>query len=173
MGKRAAVLKTAAFFYPIKAFHCQSRLCFSIIQMNPGIQTMLSQLLEKLAEEITFTSAPQWKGEEECHFQIFPEVEIYLQTLKPKGIFISSILSPVPTLKKEEIFLRLMEANLLGQGTGGGVISLDTQENFLTLSLDLPYEMDYVKFKEQIEDFVNYLSYWREEIKKLEQPSIL
>jgi len=41
----------------------------------------------------------------------------------------------------------------------------------LTLSHGFPYEMNYQGFKESIEDFVNYVVYWREEVAKFERES--
>jgi len=71
--------------------------------------------------------------------------------------------------KKEEAFIYLMKANLLGQGTGNQVLGLDPEEKTLTLSCIIPYDMDYREFKERIEDFVNYLDYWRLEVKNLQK----
>jgi hypothetical protein len=73
-----------------------------------------------------------------------------------------------PNTKKEDLFIYLMRANLLGQGAGGARIGLDPDEKFLTLSSGLPYEMNYQTFKETIEDFANYLIYWRDEVAKFE-----
>jgi hypothetical protein len=62
-----------------------------------------------------------------------------------------------------------MRANLLGQGTGKCRIGLEPQEKLLTLSLGLPYEMKYPTFREKVEDFINYVIYWREEIAQFEK----
>ncbi|MBU6446012.1 MAG: CesT family type III secretion system chaperone, partial [Verrucomicrobia bacterium] len=74
----------------------------------------------------------------------------------------------VPKKKKEELFMYLMRANLLGQGTASSRIGMDPNEKFLTLSLGVPYEMNYQSFREAIEDFVNYLFYWRAKVAKFE-----
>ena len=70
----------------------------------------------------------------------------------------------------------LMKANLLGQGTGGATLAMDENENFLTLSLVLPYDMNYKTFKDALEDFANYLDFWKAELirhqKTAEQPLI-
>jgi hypothetical protein len=39
----------------------------------------------------------------------------------------------------------------------------------LTLSHVIPYDMNYKSFKELIEDFANYLDYWRGELKRLQK----
>ena len=76
-----------------------------------------------------------------------------------------------PNKRKEELFIYLMRANLLGQATGGCRIGLSQNEKVLTLSLGLPYELNYSVFKEKFEDFVNYLVYWREEMQN-EKPML-
>ncbi len=73
-------------------------------------------------------------------------------------------IGPCPTLKKEDLFIYLMKANFLGQGTGGSAIGLDQDENFLTLSLVLPYDMNYIMFRDALEDFANYIDYWKAEL---------
>ena len=62
-----------------------------------------------------------------------------------------------------------MKANFLGQGTGGAVIGMDPEENLLTLSLLLPYDMNYKMFREALEDFANFLDYWKTELRNLPQ----
>ena len=57
-----------------------------------------------------------------------------------------------------------MKANYLGQATGSSRIGLSSDEKFLTLSLGMPYEMNYRIFREIVEDFVNFVLYWREEV---------
>lgn len=57
-----------------------------------------------------------------------------------------------------------MHANFLGQGTGGASIGIDQDEKSLTLSLAIPYEVKYETFKEHLEDFLNYVGYWRDQI---------
>ena len=73
--------------------------------------------------------------------------QIPLRDLEP-GVAMQAKICPCPEKKQEELFIFLMRANFLGQGTGGARIGLDSEEKFLTLSLGLPYEMNYQGFKE-------------------------
>ena len=82
------------------------------------------------------------------------------------GFYLESLIAPCPLEKLEELFSLLMNANFLGQGTGGAAIALDGEGKFLTLSVDLPYDMEYKNFLEILEDFINYREYWKEEIQK-------
>lgn len=103
--------------------------------------------------------------------KLFPltigEESMTLQDLDP-GVALHATICEVPKKKKEELFIFLMRANLLGQGTGSARIGIEAEEKSLTLSLGLPYEMNYQLFRETIEDFVNYLQFWRDEVAKFE-----
>ena len=126
---------------------------------------MLQEYLKKLCKEFNI-ELPELNGEKFYPFR-FGEELILIKDLHPGASFYASICE-VPTQKKEELFMFLMRANLLGQGTGLSRIGLDANEKFLTLSLGLPYEINYPTFRDTFEDFVNYLIYWREEVAKLE-----
>ncbi len=97
---------------------------------------------------------------------ISPQESVTIRELKPGAHFHATI-GNLPGGNREDLFMYLMQANYLGQGTGGSVIGLDPSENFLTLSLSIVYEMNYRIFKDKLEEFFNYLSYWREELNRL------
>jgi hypothetical protein len=127
---------------------------------------MLRKFLEQLCKELDISPTPKLNEKKIYPFRIGDE-EMELRDLDP-GVSMRAPIRICPEKKKEELFIYLGRANLLGQGTGGARIGLDENEKFLTLSLGLPYEMNYQNFKETIEDFVNYLSYWREAVTKFE-----
>lgn len=129
---------------------------------------MLREHLELLCEELEIESVPKLNEQKFYPFRLGKEVQVLLRDLEP-GVAMHANICPCPEKKREDLFIYLMRANLLGQGTGGSRIGLDTDEKFLTLSRGLPYEMNYQVFKENVEDFVNYLIYWREEMAKLEK----
>ncbi len=129
-------------------------------------------LLEELFEEMEAFPKVDWEKENKCRFFLFPDLEIFLEKL-PKEIKISASIAPFPSEKKEEILSKLMEANLLGKGTAGGLISLDEKEAFFILSLELPETIGYPFFRDSLEDFTNYLFYWRDWIDTYLKPSIL
>ena len=104
--------------------------------------------------------------------QINPEIDVWIKELQT-GIVLKSVVLPLSTdLDKETLFTYLMKANFIGQGTGGGVIALDPDEKFLTLSLIIPYEVNYRIFRDRLEDFINYLEFWKSELKRLETRQI-
>ena len=127
----------------------------------------LDQHLEQLCGEIGI-ECPKIDPEKGANLTINPEFSCLLHNLSP-GFSLQSNISPVPAKKREDLYIYLMRANFLGQGTGGARIGMDSDEKFLTLSLGFSYDMDYQTFKESVEDFVNYVAYWREETTKFEE----
>ena len=100
--------------------------------------------------------------------KISDKEEVWIKDANP-GVLMRSLLTSLfsgPSM--EDFYMYLMKANFLGQGTGGGVISLDPNEKFLTLSLSIPYEVNYRQVRDRFEDFLNYVDYLREEIKTFE-----
>lgn len=93
-------------------------------------------------------------------------LKIKIKDLNP-GVYFFSPICPCPKEKLEDLFIYLMKANLFGQGTFGAVIGLE-EEN-LTLSSALPYDMNYRDFKEIVEDFANTVDFWKEEILRLKK----
>ncbi len=131
---------------------------------------MLEQHLKKLTEELGLDPLPPKDEQEFFHLIVNPSLNVTLKELEP-GVSLSARIGPCPKEKREDLFILLARANFLGQGTGGSSISLDHEEKFLTLSLYLPYDMNYIAFKETVEDFVNYVDYWKEELIRHEQAS--
>jgi hypothetical protein len=128
---------------------------------------LFKEMVEQLTSELG-VETPKWNQQKVCTVSINPALSVSFRELVP-GFSLYSLVCPCPTLKREELFLLLMRANFLGQGTGGARIGLDENEKVLTLSIGFTYEMNYQLFKESVEDFVNYVIYWRDEIAKFER----
>ncbi len=126
---------------------------------------MLQDYLERLCEELAIAK-PKLNSRKVFLVKFVGE-SIALKDLNP-GLSLHASICEVPKKKLEELLIYLMRANLLGQGTGLTRIGIDSDEKFLTLSLGLPYELDYQTFRETFEDFVNYLIYWREDVARFE-----
>jgi hypothetical protein len=124
---------------------------------------LLGQLVQKLSEELQFEETPHQEEDNVYYVPVHAELTVRIQELDP-GISFWARIGPCPSDRREELFILLMKANLLGQGTGNGTIGLDENENFLTLSSILPYDMNYKAFKDALEDFTNYREYWTEEL---------
>ena len=129
---------------------------------------MLEDYLTKLCNHLKITPIPEETDDKTFVLPFTQDITIFMQEIIP-GCYMWSKLIKCPDKHREDMFMHLMKANLLGQGTGGSVISLDEEENYLTLSLTLSYEVNYLEFKENLEDFVNYIIYWRDEIDRMQK----
>ena len=138
--------------------------------MNRGLDgdAMLEENLKRLAEDLELPPFPPKDSNSCVLLPLAKDLMVSIKALRSGLAFFASV-APAPLQKKEEAFMYFMKANLLGQGTGDQVLGLDPEEKSLTLSCVIPYDMDYKEFKEKIEDFANYLDYWRLEAKKLQE----
>jgi hypothetical protein len=125
---------------------------------------MLKTLIEEFCKEFNIPK-PSDNKEKIYPLQITDNVEILVED-KKKDIYVTSTLTPLPKNNLEELFILLMKANFIGQGTGKSAIGIDLQEKVLTLTCILPYESTYKDFKDAIEDYINYIVYWKKEIKE-------
>jgi len=128
---------------------------------------MLERYLKELSEDLSLPTLYNRDTENLYHIHLNPSSEILAKELENGGAFFFSKIAPCPSgppTKREDLFIHLMKANLLGQGTGGSTIGLSSDENYLTLSLALPYDMTYKGFRDSLEDFANYTDYWKTEI---------
>ena len=80
------------------------------------------------------------------------------------GFILKCQIAPFPK-KQEELFVsKVMLANLFGQGTKEAVLSLSRENNFLTLNRLIDRPVNYKEFIETLEDFINVLNFWKEEV---------
>jgi hypothetical protein len=121
---------------------------------------MLKNHLQQLCQELGL-GAPSFDEQKFHHLKI-GALDIAFKDLEPGFYFLSNV-GPLPTKKKEDFLMLVMKANFLGQGTGGGALGLKEDESCLTLSLSLPYEMNYKAFKDSLEEFANFTDYWKKE----------
>jgi hypothetical protein len=130
--------------------------------------TMLQPLLNELHTELEILPVPQVADHLEVTFALRDDISVNMRDLKP-GISFFSQIAPCPAPRKEELFVKVSKANYLGQLTGAARIGLSADGKFLTLLAGMPYEMSYRNFREALEDFINFLLYWRSEIEQFER----
>lgn len=125
---------------------------------------MIEKCLESFKKEFGFPFHAL-KNTQKTKFSISlsEEEEIFVDDLEP-GLFLHVLLGTNILGTREDLYIHLMHANFLGQGTGKSIIGLDPEEKYLTLSYLFPYEIDYTIFKGMLEDFLNYSTYWKEYI---------
>jgi len=126
-------------------------------------QAKLQDFIHRLFDDLEIAPKPTINENREYNLPIFDDIDLYIIEFDDHA-FIRCNLQEMPKDKKEDLLTFLMGANFIGQQTGGAAIGLAEEEKNLTLSLLMPYELNYILFKEKIEDFVNYVYYIRDEI---------
>ncbi len=128
---------------------------------------MLESFAQTLAKELQLTHLSV--ENRSCNLYIDP-ITTCIRELDT-GLHFTATIRDIPKQEREKVFAKLLHACILGQGTGGAVIGIDTSETYLTLSLAISRECSYPDFKEKLEEFVNYATYWKEELDELETRS--
>ena len=123
----------------------------------------IQELLEELAVLLEMPPPAATNKDPLLSWSITPSHELQFSTSGTEHS-VSCNIGALPERNREDFFLLLMRANFLGQGTNGHVIGMDKEEKFLTLSSKIPYDVNVKGFKEYIEDFVNFVDYWRGEL---------
>jgi len=77
-----------------------------------------------------------------------------------EGFRLRSLVGECPE-SAPDLVANLMLANLLGQGTGGCALSLSSDEKRIFLHRDVEHDIPYVEFKELVEAFLNFTTYWK------------
>ncbi len=126
----------------------------------------IQQFTEQLSETLDLKQELQPDDNKIYTLRVSKDLVIQYADLNP-GLNLMSYLEPLPNENRETFLMTLMRVNLFGKGTGGGVLGYDEESHLLTFMQALPYTLTYKHFKEAIEDFINYVELWKEELHKL------
>ncbi len=128
----------------------------------------IEDYLKALLQELNLDDKIYADEKKIYHLTLEDNLVIFVKDLNP-GFYFLCQLMPVPEENPENIFMALMLGNLFGQGTGGSVIAIDQESNMLTLSFALPYRFTFQEFRNQLEDFTNYVDFWRREAVNIQE----
>lgn len=122
----------------------------------------LSQLVDQLRKELGLDRAIS--VDSSGAYTIYMEQNVFfrLTDLNP-GFSLFCQVAPLPKGKQEQFYTQMMLANLFGQGTEGAVLGLSEDGKVLILSKEIHYTLECDRLKEELEDFMNAIDFWREE----------
>jgi hypothetical protein len=123
---------------------------------------MLDSFMQQLVKELEIEESLATEVPGVYHFPVDEEVTILITEI-PRGFEFTCSICPCPEKGLEEFFTHALFANLFAQGTEGCVLGLDAEGEFVTLSRTVDYEISFQEFKDMLEDFVNSVSFWKEE----------
>ncbi|MDN3504348.1 MAG: CesT family type III secretion system chaperone [Rhabdochlamydiaceae bacterium] len=126
----------------------------------------IEQYLENLQTEVGVEKLFE-KKERNTFFLPFGQRNILI-FVSENNLLLTANLGLLPTEEEfiEPFCIHLLFANYLGQGSGSSGIGLSPDKQTITLTMDVRGDIDYRIFKEQMEEFVNYLDYWINEIEQ-------
>lgn len=125
---------------------------------------MLEHLLTELTEKLQLPLNLEKNKEGYYTLTLNEETELLFKDLNP-GFSCKSLIKEIPKEDSlEDLYILLMKANFLGQGTKGAAIAIDDNVKNFIFTLSVPEELQYRLFKDRVEDFVNYLNYWKKTI---------
>lgn len=124
---------------------------------------MLDELIHNLLKEIELNKEPSKIDLSTYQIELTPNLSILIKSMDP-GYYFQMALCPIPEMEAEMLFISLMEANLFGQGTGGGILGISLDGKTLVFSKKILQDLNYQEFKDKIEEFINYAEFWRSEI---------
>ncbi len=78
-------------------------------------------------------------------------------------IVLSSPFAKVPEKDVEKAYETLLNGNLFGQATNGALLGMSADCEWLTLTKEIGYDIDFKEFKDCVEDFINTVEFWQEE----------
>jgi hypothetical protein len=125
---------------------------------------MLEHLITEFTEKLDLPLNLEKTNDGYYSVLLNPETELFFRDLNP-GF---TCRSPIGLLPKEgpieDLYILLMKANFLGQGTKGAAIAIDENVKNILFTFSISEQLNYRLFKEHVEDFVNYLNYWKKRI---------
>jgi len=123
----------------------------------------MKEILDELAQKVGLTIRGVKDKKGSFDVWVNPEVKVRLDALEP-GMQLSADIGNIPQEKKEELLMHVMEANFLGQGTGGSILGVSKDEKKFTLRFVKPFEILPQELHDHLESFVNHLLYWRKTV---------
>lgn len=89
-----------------------------------------------------------------------PDFEVIEITQTDEVILMSSPVGKlIENLDEDKVLAYLLNANYLGQGTGKSFLALHHDNVTIVLSQTIFLEIDYLDFKERVEQMLNYIDY--------------
>jgi hypothetical protein len=131
---------------------------------------MLERFLIETCEKYPFEYRE--KDKVGAYTLVLGDMQIKILPLDP-GMIFTGVIGKVP--KNEELedaeafYIFMAQANYLGQGTGGNIISVEESGKTFLLERKFNYQIHLPLFLDTVESFVNYLEYWQGKIKEFEQ----
>lgn len=126
---------------------------------------MLDSFIKQISDELDMKDSITSPAADRYVLSFQNDVDVEV-TNAPHGYAFTGTIAKVPERNAEILLTQLMEGNLFGQGTYGGILGINEDETLITFSNELDQSSSYKDFKNKIEDCVNVISFWKNEALK-------
>ena len=124
---------------------------------------MLEKMIPQLLKDLELENALPFKAPGPFQLPLGAGVAVTIKEI-PNGLVLKAPLSVYPKEREEAVFMHTMNGNLFGLGTDNAVLGLSEDGKTFTLTRVIDYSVGYKQFREILEDFINAIDFWREEI---------
>lgn len=127
---------------------------------------MLDDCMEKLKKEMELTQSLNTDVPGTYSLPLDEGLSIGITSMGSGCVFTCNIIA-CPKQGEEEFYTLALLGDLFGQGTGGATLGLNEDGSLLTLSRGIDYNIEYKDFKDVLEEFINSVDFWRQEVLNL------
>lgn len=122
----------------------------------------VQEFFKKLQEDLELQELVRGEVDESVAFML-DEIRINIIDTSP-GFQLYAQIGPLPTQKTEECMLSMLRGNLFGQATKKAFLGLNEGGDVVVARLFYQEKPTYKDFLNQIEDFINVVDFWKNEI---------
>lgn len=130
----------------------------------------LENLIKQFEKEAELTDPLPLEGPGSYHLPLEEGLGITIAQTD-EGFTMQTTVCPMPNGSEDDFTMHMMDANLMGQGTNGAILGLSDDETDITLMQHCSGEYEYGDFEEKLEDFINMVDFWKEEVGEFETSS--
>ncbi len=124
---------------------------------------MLQEFVTKLFKELELKEPPNLGSD--SGFAIALDDAVISITDSAPGFKIYCSLNALPTQQVEDFLTIMLRGNLFGQATHFAALGLDETGNKVLMQYYFPNKPTYQEFHNAVEDFINVVDYWQNQIK--------
>jgi hypothetical protein len=122
------------------------------------------QYLKRLSSDLKYDALYSLMAPKTFKIQLpdFEPIDVYETDLSIQ--LMAKVGELIDHIDQEKCFAYLLNANYLGQGTGQQLIGLHPNQKTILLSHHIYFDIDYIDFKERIEQLFNYVDFFKKHL---------
>ena len=124
---------------------------------------MLEELVKAFAKELELKE-PMSRGDSDGYHFLLDDTTLSINEAGA-GFQLVATVGEIPKEQVELFFSKMLRGNLFAQATSGAALGLDETGVKMILRYYHPIKANYREFKEHIEDFINTIDFWKQEVK--------